>query len=113
MQAHREIGLFVLFRMETLEQVKIHPLCIPKVLVSQLCLTLCDPMDCSLPGSLVHGIVQARILEWGAIPFSTSSQPILNPSLPRCRQILHCLSHQRSPSAYCGCLNAAQVFPSP
>ena len=36
----------------------------------QLCLTLCDPMDCSLPGSSVHGIFQARVLEWGAIAFS-------------------------------------------
>ena len=34
-----------------------------KVLVAQLCLTLCDPMDCSPPGSSVHGILQARILE--------------------------------------------------
>ena len=40
------------------------------VLVTQLCSTLCDPMDCSLPGSSVHGILQARILEWVAIPFS-------------------------------------------
>ena len=38
--------------------------------VTQSCLTLCDPMDCSLPGSSVHGILQARILEWVAIPFS-------------------------------------------
>ena len=36
----------------------------------QLCLTLCDPMDCNLPGSSVHGIFQARVLEWGAIAFS-------------------------------------------
>ena len=36
----------------------------------QLCLTLCDPMDCSPPGSSVHGIFQARILEWVAIPSS-------------------------------------------
>ena len=35
--------------------------------VTQLCLTLSDPMDCSLPGSSVHGIFQARVLEWGAI----------------------------------------------
>ena len=42
----------------------------------ELCLTLCDPMDCSLPGSYVHGILQARILEWVAVPFSRgSSQP--------------------------------------
>ena len=38
--------------------------------VSQSCPTLCDPMDCSLPGSSVHGIFQARVLEWGAIAFS-------------------------------------------
>ena len=42
----------------------------------QLCLTLCDPMDCSPPGSSVHGILQARILECVATPFSRgSSQP--------------------------------------
>ena len=35
--------------------------------VAQLCLTLSDPMDCSLPGSSIHGIFQARVLEWGAI----------------------------------------------
>ena len=38
--------------------------------VTQSCLTLCDPVDCSLPGSSVHGILQARILEWVAISFS-------------------------------------------
>jgi len=38
--------------------------------VAQSCLTLSDPMDCSLPGSSVHGISQARVLEWGAIAFS-------------------------------------------
>ena len=46
------------------------------VLSPQLCLTLCDPMDCSAPGSSVHGILQARTLEWVAISFSRgSSQP--------------------------------------
>ena len=38
--------------------------------VAQSCLTLSDPIDCSLPGSSVHGIFQARVLEWGAIAFS-------------------------------------------
>ena len=38
--------------------------------VAQLCLTLSDPMDCSPPGSSVHGILQARVLQWGAIAFS-------------------------------------------
>ena len=41
--------------------------------VAQSCLTLCDPMDCSLLGSSVHGIFQARILEWVAISFSRVS----------------------------------------
>ena len=39
--------------------------------VAQLCPTLGDPMDCSLPGSSVHGIFQARVLEWGVIAFSS------------------------------------------
>ena len=47
-----------------------------KVLVAQLCPTIFDPMDCNLPGSSVHVILQARILEWVAIPFFRgSSQP--------------------------------------
>ena len=47
-----------------------------KVLVAQSCLTLYDPTDCSPPGSSIHGILQARIPEWVAIPFSiVSFQP--------------------------------------
>ena len=41
---------------------------------AQSCPTLSDPMDCSLPGSSIHGIFQARVLEWGAIAFSGSPQ---------------------------------------
>ena len=41
--------------------------------VAQLCPTLSDPMDCSLPGSSTHGIFQARVLEWGAIAFSRAN----------------------------------------
>ena len=41
--------------------------------VAQSCPTLSDPMDCSLPGSSIHGIFQAGVLEWGAIAFSSSS----------------------------------------
>ena len=49
---------------------------VPHTKLLQLCLTLCDPMDCSLPGFSVHGILQARILEWVAFPSSRgSSQP--------------------------------------
>ena len=53
-------------------------------------------MDYSLPGSSVHGIFQARVLEWVAISFSRGSQG-LNPGLPHCRQILYCLNYQGSP----------------
>ena len=46
--------------------------------VAQSCPTLSDPMDCSLPGSSIHGIFQARVLEWGAIAFSggRTGQPL-------------------------------------
>ena len=44
--------------------------------VAQSCLTLSDPMDCSLPGSSIHGIFQARVLEWGAIAFSESQYSV-------------------------------------
>ena len=53
--------------------------------VAQSCLTLSDPMDCSLPGSSVHGIFQARVLEWGAIGLSNNYGKISVPlpvSLP-------------------------------
>ena len=43
--------------------------------VAQSCPTLLDPMDCSLPGSSTHGILQARVLEWGAIAFSAGRTP--------------------------------------
>ena len=57
--------------------------------VAQSCPTPSDPMDCSLPGSSIHGIFQARVLEWGAIAFSETSlspkeslsQQTFNPSL--------------------------------
>ena len=52
----------------------------------QSCLTRCDPMDCSLPGSFVHGILQARILEWVNISFSRGS------SLPRNRTWVSCIT---------------------
>ena len=47
-----------------------------KVLVTQACLTLCNPIDCSPPGSSVHGILQARILEWVAISFFKGSSQL-------------------------------------
>ena len=66
-----------------------------KVNITPLCLTLCSPVDYT-----VHGILQARILEWVAFPFSRgSSQPRnqTNPGLPHCRWILYQLSHKGSP----------------
>ena len=67
-----------------------------KVKVAQPCLTCCNPMDCSLPCSSVHGIFQARIVDrvscsllQGIFPTQES-----NPGLLHYRQILYCLSHQ-------------------
>ena len=51
-------------------------------------MSVCDPMDCSLPGSSIHGILQARILEWVAIPFSQRS------SLPRNRTLVSCIANR-------------------
>ena len=59
--------------------------------IIESCLTLCDPMDCSLPGFYVYGTFQARILEWVAI-FSSrgiSSTQVSNLPLLHCRQILY------------------------
>ena len=79
------------------------------VLVAQSCLTLCDPMDSSPPGSSVHGLLQARTLEWVAIPFSRGSSP------PRDRTRVSCIAgrfftvwvtreaHQRYLSTINGC----------
>ena len=67
--------------------------------LSLCCPILCDPMDCSPPGFSIHEILQARILEWVAIPSPQGIFPtqVLNPGLPYCRQILYHLSHQRIP----------------
>ena len=68
----------------------------------QLCPTLCDPMDCSPPGSSVHGILQARTLEWVAIHFSRRIFPIQGSNSCRLqfRRIFNWLSHQGSPLEY-------------
>ena len=49
--------------------------------VAQSCLTPSDPMDCSLPVSSIHGIFQARVLEWGAIAFSKAKRELCNMKL--------------------------------
>ena len=56
---------------------------------AQLCPTLCDPMDCRLSGSSVHGTFQARVLEWIAISFSRGS------SQPRNRTQVSCITGRR------------------
>ena len=58
---------------------------------------LCDLVDCSPPGSSVHAILQARILEWVAVPFCRGSSQGSNPDLLHCRQNLYHRSHQESP----------------
>ena len=70
----------------TIQEVKV------KMLVAQSYLTLCNPMDCSLPGSSVHGILQARILV-GCLALLQGIFPIQgsNPGLLNCRQILYCV----------------------
>ena len=75
-----------------------HLLKIPVSQSLQSCPILCNPLDCSLPGSSGHGILQARILEWVAILFSRGifSAQGLNLGLHHCRQILYHLSHQGS-----------------
>ena len=67
----------------------------------QSCPTLCDPIDGSPPGSSVHGIFQARVLEWVAISFS-----ILN-----CRWILYQLSHKKNPPSNAGDPRAVSSIP--
>ena len=73
------------------------------VVVTQSCLTLCDPIDCSLPGSIIPGIFQARILAWSVLPVpSPENLPNsgifltkgLNLGLRHYRQMLYHLSHQ-------------------
>ena len=64
--------------------------------VIQLCLTLCDPMDCSPPDPSVHGILQARILGWVTVPFSRVFSWPRDRTQVSCRKILYHLSHQGS-----------------
>ena len=68
--AHFSTGLFVFLDVE-LYKLFVYVGCV--CLVTQSCLTLCDTMDCSPSGSSVHGILQAKILEWIAMPFPRGS----------------------------------------
>ena len=85
------------------------------VWISQSRPTLYDPVDCSPPGSSVHGILQARILEWVAISLLQGILPTqrLNPGLLHCRQIPYHLSHQGSPSHLISVLSSSLPFSVP
>ena len=90
--------IFLSFSKTTNKVVKKKRIEVSKGLVAQSCLTLCDPMNCSLPGSSVHGDssgkntgVGCHTLLQGIFPNQGS-----NPGLPHCRQILYWLSHQGS-----------------
>ena len=86
--------------------------------VAQSCLTLCDPMDCILPGSSVHGSFQARVLEWGAIALSRIISLVRSKSSPGRLNVV-CLAH----TLRCGailtlsqwlpksCLSPCRIFP--
>ena len=82
------IALPLSLKKSTVDVCSLRQNCLVKEYVSEVtqsCPTLCDPMDCSLPGSLVHGIFQARILKWVAISFSRGS------SWPRDRTQVSCI----------------------
>ena len=67
--------------------------------VAQSCMTLCDPTDCSLPGTSINGIFQATVLEWVATSFSWGSSQSRGQTQVSCiagRQMLYCLSDQGS-----------------
>ena len=93
--------------------------------VTQLCLTLYDPMDCCLPDSSVHGIFQGRILEWVAISFSGDlPNPGIQPRSPALqadsltfeepgKPLLH-TPHEKYPASIQDCLiKTIEYFPSP
>ena len=78
-----QLILFIYLSFDTINfSTKVAVLC----LVAQSCPTLCDSMNCSLPGSSVHGILQARTLEWDAMPSSSGS------SQPRDRTQVFCIA---------------------
>ena len=84
--------------------------------VTQSCPPLCDPMVCSLPGSHVHGIFQARVLDWIAISFPRGSSRPRDRSWVSCiaNRCFYCLSHQRSHTWWLNAaLHALFYYPGP
>ena len=95
---------------------KIQYLCVC-VLVAQSCPALCNPMDCSPPGSSIHGILQARILEWVAIPFSRGSSQPKDQTRVSCiscigRQILYHWATWKSLLLFVTVITAIITFPT-
>ena len=91
---------FSLKRKQEKEQEKIPWCdCMRVCSVTQSCLTLCNPMDCNLPRSSVHGIFQARILEWVVIAYSRGSSQLRNRTQVSCiaGEFFYSLSQQGSP----------------
>ena len=81
-------------------------------LITKSCLILCDPMDCSPPGSFIYGIFQARILEWIAIPFSRgSSQPRDWTQFSCIADRFFTMSHQRYQVLYLHLFSQASLSP--
>ena len=80
------------------------------VTVTQVCLILYNIMDCSSLGSSVHGILQARVLKWVAIPFSRGSSQLRDQTCVFCRQIPYHLSHQGDLPAFLLSFNATPAL---
>ena len=83
------------------------PACMCECMLAQscpLCLTLCDPIDCSPPSSSVHGISQARVLEWVIMPSSR------RPSRPRDQTCISCISCIDRQICYCWATREANVY---
>ena len=108
--SHQPPPLMLPFPLKMQSSKPLISMCVRRSVVSDSLL----PMDCSSPGSSVLGILQARILEWEAIPFSRGIFPTQgsNLGLPHCRQILYHLSHQRSPNTPLAVSLARSKLPS-
>ena len=85
-----------------------------KVLLIQSCLTLCNPIDCSLPGSSVHGILQARIPVWVAMPFSRGTSWPMNWTVVSCTAgRFHIWATREACNRICFCYSVTQSCMTP
>ena len=83
-----------------------------QALVAQSSLTFCNRMDCSLPGSSVHGILQARVLEWVAISFSRGSSQPRDQTHVSCTGRWILVGHPGSPHVHLCCCSVTQLCPT-